>query len=102
MTKSVLTTALAFVGAAFVTTTTFTTTASAETVQLRTSDLDIASPSGKAELAKRINSVARTYCRNQHDTGSNLPSGACVAGVKQELTEKVAARATSTRMAANH
>jgi len=78
------------------------TPALAGQVQLRTNDIDLASPSGKAELAKRIHAAANEYCKYQRDTGSLTTSTVCVNGVEQELAEKVAQRTTSTRMAANH
>ena len=75
-------------------------TAHAET--LKYNDLELSTKAGQKELDRRIARAARSYCQAQlKPTGTRIQSRGtveCVRGVKQELSEKVAAAVGETRM----
>lgn len=67
--------------------------AAGDSVTLRTSDLDLSSPAGRAELDKRIDRVASKMCSGEMTTGSNISSLAierCKAAVHEEVSQKLA------------
>ena len=96
MSKFALAAAFAFAGAVLA-----SSPASASSTRLNLAGIDLNTPAGKAELAKRVHITAKGYCRDQIATGTHLMSNDCVAAVEQELNEKIASRAAATRMAAN-
>lgn len=63
-------------------------------------DLDLNSKAGKSELSHRIDKAAEAFCLGQRDTGSILTAPSCKAAVKEEITQKLAARISAARMAA--
>ncbi|MEY2943977.1 MAG: hypothetical protein RLY97_1991 [Pseudomonadota bacterium] len=67
--------------------------ASAADTTLRFADLDLASTTGQAELAKRITSAASQICTLSHETGtiirSTAPSKACMADAREQITAQV-------------
>src|SRR5579872_5908042 len=71
------------------------TPAQAETAyRVDVSDLNMASPDGKAAFADRVDVAANNFCRNER----NLTlKAACQAGIRQEAAEKAA---TSSQFAA--
>lgn len=52
---------------------------------VRISDLDLASASGKASLARRADAAARHFCRDERSLYANA---ACQAGVRAEVVDK--------------
>lgn len=71
-----------------------TTSAFAAGVEFRWKDLDLTTASGKAEFDRRVEVAARQICTGETMTGTRIdPSRTdCVAGVREEIVEKIAAR----------
>jgi len=78
------------------------TPALAAPAQLDYSDLDLSTKAGQKELSSRIDKAATRFCVGETITGSIGVSPACRAAVREELRQKVAARAAGNRLAANH
>jgi UrcA family protein len=72
-----------------------TTPALAENIKLTWSDLDLTTPAGKAELDRRIETVAEKACTPEPVTGTRIqpqPVASCVADTRKEIAAQVSAR----------
>lgn len=69
-------------------------TASAAAVEFRWKDLDLGTAAGKAEFDRRVNVAARQMCSTSVMTGTRIDRSQdeCIAGIRAEIVEKVAAR----------
>ena len=76
----------------------FAGTARAETRQVRTSDLDLATAAGQAELDARIDRAARAVCKLER-TGSRIAGidEDCRARAAASAREALAARGLTTK-----
>ena len=76
----------------------FATAARAENRDVRTSDLDLASPVGQIQLDARIDRAARAVCRIEV-TGSRIPAvdKTCRAKAATSAREALAARGLTTK-----
>ncbi|MGE3690666.1 MAG: UrcA family protein [Novosphingobium sp.] len=67
--------------------------AHAETAQLRYDDLDLATEAGKAELSRRIDTVAQKACPLESITGSRIQlrdeQARCMADVRRQIASKL-------------
>lgn len=61
----------------------------ASSLAVKLADLDLDSAAGKATLDARINKAARRFCANEQQTGTLLPSKACLDGVRREVLARV-------------
>ena len=88
----------ALIAACAAATTLFATAAHAETREVRTSDLDLASPGGQIQLDARIDRAARAVCRIER-TGSRIAAidEACRAKAAASARETLAARGLTSR-----
>jgi UrcA family protein len=69
---------------------TVATAARAETT-VAIADIDVATPSGRAEFDARVDKAARDYCKARQVSWTRIADNrACVAGVKLEMNEKLA------------
>lgn len=57
---------------------------------IRTNDLDLSSPAGRAELDKRIDKVADKLCRDRISTGTRVVPNDCLVAVRAEVMSKLA------------
>jgi UrcA family protein len=68
----------------------------ADTAQLRVNDLDLSTAAGKAELARRIETVAVKACPAVTTTGSRIPDREgqklCMADVRKQIEARLSAR----------
>lgn len=73
--------------------------ASAETAEVRTGDLNLASAEGKAELTHRIDAAASRICRAEAPTGSHIRNRAserkCMQDVQRQVESRLALRGAS-------
>jgi UrcA family protein len=69
--------------------------AQAAPVAVKVSDIDTSTPQGANIVNKRIEVAAREFCR-QTEPGAmaRLDDGACIRGVRTEMSERVAHRNT--------
>ena len=69
----------------------------ADTAQLRYNDLDLSTEAGQAELARRVDAVARKACTPETITGSRIPNRSaqerCIVDAKRQIETQLAARA---------
>jgi UrcA family protein len=95
-----MTRTIAAAAAAFATFTCFAVTsqASAETAQVRVTDLDLSSADGQAKLEKRIAVAARSVCSDAL-TGSRIKTvdGECMTRARAAIEKQLAARRGSSR-----
>lgn len=68
----------------------------ADTAELRYKDLDLSTETGRAELAKRVDAVARKACTPETITGSRIPNRSaqerCIDDAKRQIEAQLAAR----------
>jgi UrcA family protein len=64
--------------------------AHAESLTVKVSDINLATPTGQKVLEQRINVAARQYCAESVTTGTRLGSpAACRAAVRAEIKAKL-------------
>ena len=72
----------------------------AQTATIRFHDLDLSSAAGRATLAERTETLARKLCTADAMTGTRISDtterDACLASVRQQVAQKVAARAATS------
>ena len=67
------------------------TAAKAEPVTVAIADIDVATPSGRAEFDARVEKAARDYCKNRQVSWTRISDArACKLGVAVEMNEKLA------------
>ena len=81
-----------FAAAALIAATALSGPAFAETAEIRTGDLNLASAAGKAELARRVDAAAARVCRADTTTGSRIPNRAAARQCAQEVQHQVESR----------